>query len=225
MAQEIRDTRLIAFAILGYIFCFFGWQLPLILVVAYALAINKEPALGKQTLQALYLYIAYQLVIKVIGWVFTGFLWFADTISAYGFYRFLGDAHGVIVVLLGLALLLLVLLAILRLMKKQACHLPIVGHLADLTLGLATPKAKPAPAYQAPYTPPVAPAAPTQPAAPAAPTAPAAPAQPVAPAAPATPAAPAVPQTAAPSGLWTCSNCGHENKGKFCVSCGKPQNG
>lgn len=219
MAQEIRDTRLIAFAILGYIFCFFGWQLPLILVVAYALAINKEPALGKQTLQALYLYIAYQIVITVIGWIFSGFLWFADTISAYGFYTFLADARGVLITLIGLALLLLVLLAILRLMKKQACHLPIVGHLADLTLGLATEKTKPAPAYQAPYTPPATPAAPTQP---TQPTAPSAPTQPAAPAASA-PAQPAEAPTAS-SGTWTCSQCGQENKGKFCVSCGKPQN-
>jgi hypothetical protein len=42
MAQEIRDTRLIAFAILGYIFCFFAGSCRSFLVVAYALAINKE---------------------------------------------------------------------------------------------------------------------------------------------------------------------------------------
>lgn len=250
MTQEIKDSRLIAFAILGYIFCFFGWQLPLILVVAYALAIAKDNLLSKQSLQALYLYIAYTVLISVIGWVFAVFVWLATAARIYGLVSFLTAAEVTISTLIGVLLFVLVLLMILKLTRKTAPELPLLGRLADLTLGLAAPRAKPA------YTAPAASAAPPAQATAAAPPPP--PLQ-----NPSAQAPPSAQSTAAPQqryspppvpadqpqaeeqpddpvesisepspspepfsppekSTWTCS-CGRENKGKFCVSCGKPK--
>ena len=214
MTQAIKDSRLIAFSILGYIFSFFGWQLPLILVVAYALAIAKDNLLSKQALQALYLYIAYTIVLTVIGWGFTALSWFAgNVVRSYGFLSFLAGAQSVISILVGALLLALVLLAIFKLMKQDAPDLPILGRLAELTLGIAKPKQPKAYTSAAPSTPVQTAQTPSAPPAP-----PAAPPSHQTP--PAAPAAPA--KTESTTQTWTCS-CGRENKGNFCVSCGKPK--
>lgn len=226
MTQAIKDSRLIAFSILGYIFSFFGWQLPLILVVAYALAIAKDNLLSKQALQALYLYIAYTVVLTVIGWGFTALNWIAGSVfRSYGFLSFLAGAQSVISILVGVLLLVLVLLAIFKLMKQDAPDLPILGRLAELTLGIAKPKQPKAYAAAAQSSPAQSSQAqPTQapPSSPTSQTPPAAPPAPPAPPAPAAPPAQEPVKTETASQTWTCS-CGRENKGNFCVSCGKPK--
>ncbi len=219
MTQTIKDSRLIAFSILGFIFAFFGWQLPLILVIAYALAIAKDDVLSKQSLQALYLYIGYTIIITVAGWGFTALTWFFSLVRAFGFVSFLASAQSVIMFLLGALLLLMVLLAVFKLLKGDAPNLPLIGHLAELTLGIAKPKPKKS--YAAPAAQTQAPAASTPPPAPGTP--PSAPGSSKTPSEPEKsidepkPAQPATPQT-----TWTCS-CGRENKGNFCVACGKPK--
>ena len=247
MTQTVKDSRLIAFSILAYIFSFFSWQLPLILVVAYALAIAKDDVLSKQSLQALYLYIGYTIAVTAVGWGFTALTWFFSLVRAFGFVSFLASAQSVVMFLIGALLLLLVLIAILKLMKGEAPDLPLIGRLAELTLGIAKPKEKKS--YAAPAAQTASQSQTQQPPAQAAPpahthTQPSAQAEPPPaqkpPEAPSTPATPPPVQPTPPPAepeqpkeedkpaqpekprTWTCS-CGRENKGNFCVACGKPK--
>lgn len=207
MTLESKAISMTAFAILAYIFSFFGWQLALLLVVAFALGIARDAKMGKQTLQALYLYIAYTVVLTVLGWIFTALIWFAGVVRLYRVATFLAGAQGFLGTIIGILLLVLVLLAIFKLAKKEEPHLPVIGKLADLSLGLVTaPKEKPASAYAPPpqtYTPPP----------------PAAEPKPAAPPQAEQPAPPPPPPPAPEKNSWTCS-CGRENTGNFCVSCG-----
>lgn len=220
MTLESKALSFTAFAILAYIFSYFGWQLALLLVVAFALGIARDAKMGKQTLQALYLYIAYTVVQTIFGWIFSGLIWFASTVRLYGVASFLAGAQGFISSIVNILLLVLVLLAIFKLVRKEEPHLPVIGRLADLSLGLASPKKKEkpaaayAPAQQQPYSPP--PAATTAPAAPQSLPQAEQPQQQM-PAQQPAPPPPAAPK--ADSDSWTCS-CGKENTGNFCVACG-----
>ena len=208
MEQTRVKLSVVALAILAFVLSYFGHLELLFLLVAYAVIIDKSQPLTRMSLQALYLYVAYRVIRLVLGWIFGFFGWFFNLINAYGAVSGFATVQSYINTIISLAFFVACLLAVIQIISKKKCELPMLNTLADKTLGLVTPKAKPQPQYQQPVQPYQAPAAPVAPS--AAPDA--APAQPSS----AQPAAPAAPSA------WTCS-CGHENHGNFCMKCGSPR--
>lgn len=206
-----------ALAVLSFVLAYFGYVELLFLLIAYAVFLDKNQKLTKISFQALYLQLAYRVVLLVLGWIFGFVNWFFGLFDAYRAINFFGTTHGYIRTILSILIFVAYLLGVFQIIKKQDCNLPILSSLADKTLGIITPKApKAAPVYQQPapaasvpqYQPPQQPQqAPYQ----APPVAPA----PATPAAPTASAAPAADQPAS----WTCS-CGHDNTGNFCMKCG-----
>lgn len=223
MTKGKFGLNLAAIAILAFVLGFFELSIALVLLVGFAALAEKDEWLTRQTLQALFLYLGYKVVVVVVGWFFSllneVFSWF----SAIGVMNVFSDIHDVFSLILYILFLLLTILAIVNLLRKKDAGIPLASHLADYAMGII--KIKPVPQY----TPPAAPVypQPVQPAAPAAsyyqqPVQPAAPAPEAAPAAPVAPVAPIIPEApVAPPG-WTCS-CGRENNGNFCMSCGNPR--
>ena len=243
MTKSVLGLNLSAIAVLVFVLSYFAGIEVLVLILAYALLIEKDRWLNRQVFQAVYLKLAYLVAITVVGWVFDFLLWLFRYANAI--YAIQNFVH----FLLSVALILVILLAISRVIHGNEADLPFIGHFADLTLD-ATVKT---------------PAAPTAPAAPVTPVMPAAPAAPVTPAAPFAPPAPPVPpaqpvDTAVPDASmaevceddtvsaeffesepfdlsdtettvsttppadpdnWVCADCGRENFGKFCMGCGK----
>lgn len=229
MTKSVLGLNLSAVAVLAFILSFFAGIEVLVLLLAYALLIEKDRWLNKQVFQAVYLKLAYLIVITLVGWVFDFLQWiFRNAAALYSLENFIHF-------LVSVALILIILLAISRVIHSQDADLPFVGHFADFTLD-ATAKAAEK-------------ATPAQPTAPAAPFAP--PAQ-----TPATPPAQAagpeiaeaceddtvsaefvdtepfkfndeetVVSTAPPADPdhWVCADCSRENFGKFCMGCGKPR--
>lgn len=230
MTKGLFGLNLSAVAVLAFFLCYFTSIEALILVVAFALLIEKDRWLTKMTLQALFLRIAYSIVLTVIGWVF----WLFDFI--FGYIAFFSGLHNLIDFAIDIAFLLLAIFAAFQLLHQKDLNLPLIGRMADFTMDQAA-KMKPKPVPVAPVAPPVY-QQPVyqqpvyqQPVAPAAPVVAAAPVVPVVPAAPVVQAAPVVEavveEVPAPAvsadGNWICANCGRESFGKFCMSCGQPR--
>lgn len=238
MTKGKYGISLVAVAIVAFFLAFFGLLEALVLILAFALILEKDQWLSRQVFQAFYLRLAYVAAVTVIGWVFTAINALFGLFNAYRVISFFSGFHNVVNFLLQVGLFVLALIAVLRLAKGKDAGLPLISGLVDTTFGLIKPKAKPAPApappppapasaapYQAPYqqqsyTPPAPP--PQQPPAPAASAQPAVrePAVPAAPL-PITDEKPAAPAAKAPATeSWVCS-CGKENKGNFCAGCGQ----
>lgn len=202
MDQTRVKLSVTALAILAFVLAYFGYLELLFLLIAYAVFLDKSQPLAKMSFQALYLSVAYRVVMLVLGWIFRFFNWIFEMAEAYKALSGIGKVQGYINTVLSILVFVVYLLAIIQIISKKQCNLPLLGTLADKTLGIFTPKAAPQPnvGYQQPYQPPVQPYQP-----------PAAPPQAGPP-----PSAPAAPST------WKCS-CGHENAGNFCMKCGSPR--
>ena len=223
MTKGKFGLNLAAIAILTFVLGFFELSIALVLLVGFAALVEKDDWLTRQTLQGLFLFLGYKVVVVAVGWFFSllneVFSWFNAIVVMTVF----NDIHDVFKLIVFVLFLLLTIMAIVNLLRSKDAGIPLAGHLADYTMGII--KAKPVPQY----TPPAAPAypQPVQPAAPAAsyyqqPVQPVAPAPEAVPAQPVVPAAPIIPEApVAPPG-WTCS-CGRENNGNFCMSCGNPR--
>lgn len=280
MTKGKYGLSLAAVAILSFVLAFFGFVEVLVLVLGFALVLEKDKWLSRQVMQAFYLRLAYSILLTVIGWVFTAFSSLFSLVKVYGAAAALSSVQSVISFLLYIGLFVLGLMAVLQLAKGKEANLPIISGLVDKSFGIFKPKAQapvapqpvpaapvqqqtpPVPAPQAPApaqqgaaaTPPPAPvqAQEAAPAAPPAPVTPPAPVQETAPPAPpvpvqeepptqplpvqeAPPPAPPAeksqtppaqpappPQAPVAADGWTCS-CGRDNKGNFCMSCGKPR--
>jgi hypothetical protein len=144
---------LTALAILAFVLCFFDLTVVLVLLVAYAFLIEKDEWLTRQSFQALYLNIAYITALTVVGWIFSFFITILNWAKAYGASAVLGEAESFIKFLLGIALFVCALLAVLRILKDKDARLPVLGKLADYTMGIIEKPAAPpqaAPSFQAP---------------------------------------------------------------------------
>lgn len=230
MTQGKYGLNLLALALLAFVLSFFGYVEVLVLLLAYAVLAEKDHALTHGTLQALYLRLTYDIARTLIGWLIGLFVKFFDLFSANtvvnAFYRIENVLNG----LLYAALLVAFVLAIIQLLKNKACKLPLLSHLADLTMGLVKQKTPAPAAYATPapaaYSPPPVPPAVSVPPAYATP----APAASVVRSAPIVQAQPdrTVQETSLPQSesagttAWICS-CGQENTGKFCMKCGQPR--
>jgi len=229
MTKSVLGLNLSAIAVFTFILSYFAGVEVLVLLLAYALLIERDRWLNKQVFQAIYLKLAYLVAITVISWAFDFLQWIfrnaGFTYTIENFVRFL----------LSVALILVILLAISRVIHGKDADLPFVGHFADLTLD-ATAKA-----------PEAAPAAPVAPVVPAAPAAPAAPAdtksavseEPIAevceddtvsaefiesePFELSDSESTVSSKPPADPDHWICSDCGRENFGRFCMGCGKPR--
>ncbi|MDD2374758.1 MAG: hypothetical protein PHD23_05335 [Eubacteriales bacterium] len=232
MDQTRVNLSTTAMGILAFVLAYFGYVELLFLLIAYAVFLDKNQKLAKISFQALYLQLAYRTVLLVLSWVFGFFSWFFNLIDAYGAMGTFASLHGYIRTLLGVLIFVAYLLGVLQIMRGKDCNLPILGMLADKTLGIITKKSQPAPAQPAAYAgTPVQPQQPhfqpqaQNPVQPAPAQQPhvhnTAPQAPVAKPEGVVPPAPAAAPSAA-SGSWNCS-CGHENTGNFCVKCGNPR--
>jgi len=233
---NLAAVAILAF-VLGVFGFFFSTLVPMILIFAFALLLEKNHWFIRQTLQAFYLQIVYNLAVTVFGWVFSLLNSFFGLFEAIRVQTVLIKINDVIDALLYIALLVLTILAIIKLLKHQDASVPLVSNLVDYTMDLVE---KPKPATAAPAAPavPFAPAAPFAPFAPPAPAADeiagvAEPAPEIADAPDSIPETPFVPLTpasaptqapAAVSGPWICA-CGRHNTGNFCIGCGgrRPQ--
>ncbi|MDN5315826.1 MAG: hypothetical protein PWP10_4578 [Clostridiales bacterium] len=206
MDQTRVNLSTTAMGILAFVLAYFGYVELLFLLIAYAVFLDKNQKLAKISFQALYLQLAYRTVLLVLGWVFGFFNWFFNLIDAYGVVGAFASIHDYIRTLLGILIFVAYLLGVLQIMKGKDCNLPILGTLADKTLGIITKKSQTTPAQPAAYA-----GAPVQPQQPQFQPQAQNPVQPTPAAAP-----------SAASGSWICS-CGHENTGNFCVKCGNPR--
>lgn len=205
-----------ALAILSFVLAFFGHVQLLFLLIAYAVFLDKNQKLTRMSFQALYLRLAYEAVLLVIGWVFEFILWLFRLADIVNGYTAMSNTHMYINNTLRVLVFVAYLIGIIQIINKGDCKLPVLSDLADKTLGIfvkKTPMA--APVYQQappqPYQPPQQPQ-----------QAPYQPPQPIQHSQPphnAAPVAPAPGQTAGKPASWTCS-CGHENTGNFCMKCG-----
>jgi hypothetical protein len=154
MAKGKFGISLTALAILAFVMCFFDLTVVLVLLVAYAFLIEKDEWLTRQAFQALYLNIAYIAAITVVGWVFSFLITILNWVKAYGASAVLSEADNFIKFLLGIALFVCALLAVLRLLKDKNASLPVLGKLTDYTMGIiekqAAPPPQAAPAFQTP---------------------------------------------------------------------------
>ena len=185
MTKGHLGLNLAAVAVLGFVLAFFGFLEALILLVAYALLIEKDVWLTRQTLQALYLKLVYQAALTVIGWAFLLLEKLFGLFKATRIVAALANINNFIDTILYICLFLLCALAVIRLIKEHDADIPLAGNLAGFTLDKVSALNPDAPA--------AAPATPAAPAAPATPVAPTAPPAPVASA-----AAPAVSPFAPP---------------------------
>ncbi|MGI6334069.1 MAG: hypothetical protein ACOX1A_05570 [Saccharofermentanales bacterium] len=189
MTKSIFGLKLSAIAILIFVICFFGSIEVLILLGAFALLLEKNRWLTKQAFQALYLKLGYIIALRAVGWVFDFFRFL------FGRTGFLATTQDIINFLLGLAFLLLVILAVLRLLREEDADVPFFANLADYTMNIVREKA-------APVVPKPVPPAPAK-----------------VPPPPIAPVAPVKPATADSTDSWICA-CGRTNTGRFCMSCG-----
>lgn len=189
MTKSIFGLKLSAIAILIFVICFFGSTEVLILLGAFALLLEKNRWLTKQAFQALYLKLSYIIALRAVGWVFDFFRFL------FGRTGFLATTQDIINFLLGLAFLLLVLLAILRLHREEDADLPLFANLADYTLNIVREKVAPVVSKPVPPAPTTAPPPPT------------------------VPVVPVMPTATDSTDNWICT-CGRTNTGRFCMSCG-----
>ncbi|HAL73727.1 MAG TPA: hypothetical protein DCM45_01385 [Clostridiales bacterium] len=218
MTKSVLGLNLSAVAVLIFILSYFAGIEVLVLLLAYALLIEKDRWLNKQVFQAVYLKLAYLIVITVVGWVFDFLQWlFRNAAAIYSVENFIHF-------LISLALILIILLAISRVIHSQDADLPFVGHFADFTLDETVKAAE--------KTTPAAPATPFVPAAPAAEPDIAEACEDDTVSAEFVDTEPykfseeeTVVSTAPPidPDHWFCVECGRENFGKFCMGCGKPR--
>ncbi|MGE4283606.1 MAG: hypothetical protein AB7G87_07750 [Clostridia bacterium] len=196
MTKGKYGLNVAAVAILAFIMGFFGFVESLILVVAFSVIAEKDDWLTRQTLQALFLRLAYGIAIILLGWVFTGFQGILRTFKAYDAIKAMADIQIFLNGVLYVALFVFALLAMLKLIKGQDAKVPFICGLVDRTMGAVAAKFIPTPRpVQTPIPAPVPAPTPVY----------AAPSEPV-----------------ASPGEWVCS-CGRENTGKFCMICGNPR--
>ncbi|HOV68829.1 MAG TPA: hypothetical protein PLZ84_00730 [Clostridia bacterium] len=140
---------LAAVGALSFVLCFLGVIEALILVLAYCVIVEKDQYLIKQSLQALYLLIAYNLIITAIGWIFSFFIWLFKLVSAYEVVESIMNINSFVDGVIYVGLFVLSLLAVINILRGRDAGVPLINTLADATMGKVIPKAPPCSAYPA----------------------------------------------------------------------------
>ena len=195
------------YVVLALAFAILGWTVPLVLVAAVAIFIEKDEWAGEQTLAVTFLALLESGVAYAIR-LSLGFLRdilhiFSYDTAAYSIGTVIGHAVTVLITLVNIAIVLVLLIAIFSVSKGQAANLPIVSGWAKKAYGKIVAVAPPAPVYQQHPQQPAYPQQPQQygyqqapqPMAQQQPVAPPAPAYPQQPPVPPTPPVPPVPPT------------------------------
>lgn len=113
------------FAVLGFVFAFTGWTIPLVLLVGYAVLLEKDEWLGVQTLEALML----GLTLDVCGEILS----ISRGIITFGVYA---SATYFIYALLQLVVAIFMLVGILNVAKRRDAGLPIFEKWAKGAYGI-----------------------------------------------------------------------------------------
>jgi uncharacterized membrane protein len=153
MLKGKLGITLSAVAALSFVLAYFGYMDVLVLVVAYALIVEGSNWLTKQTLQALYVSIALNIINQVLGWIFGGAIKFFNFINFNGAVGFVSGFQTVCDGIVTLAFLALCIYAIFKVIKDKDVNLPLIGKLADASLGIIKPKTAQQPQYAAPVQP------------------------------------------------------------------------
>ena len=154
MLKGKLGITLSAVAVLSFVLAFLGNVPILVLVVGYALIVEGNNWLTKQTLQALYLGLTYVIVNTILGGFFGATNYFFGKLNIRILSDSIGNIQFVCDKIITLGLLALCIIAIIKLLKDQDANLPILGNLADKSLGIIKVKVAPQPQQQ--YTQPQA---------------------------------------------------------------------
>lgn len=143
MLKGKLGITLSAVAILSFVLAFLGYVQILVLVVGYALIVEGNNWLTKQTLQALYLGLAYVIVNTILGGFFGAISYFFGKLNIEILLDGIGKIQVICDGIVTLGVLVLCVIAIIKLLKDQDANLPIFGNLADKSLGIIKVKAAP----------------------------------------------------------------------------------
>lgn len=153
MSKGKYGIALPAVAVLAFVLAYFGsWQ-SIILLIAFAVLLEKEEFLGKQTVAALVLSLLVFIVEFVIGKLFGVWRFCAEKIAdlADKFYIYNPRVENVILWIVGVLSLVFTIIGIIQVAKRKEVKLPIVTSVTNWAFGIVVPK----PVYQQQYQQPV----------------------------------------------------------------------
>lgn len=140
MSKGKHGITLSAIAVIAFILSFLGFTEILVLVVGYALIVESDNWLTKQTLQALYLRFAVIVVSTLFTWFFSAVTSFFNWINIGVVVNIISTVQMLSYGVLNLLIFTLCVFAILKVIKNNDANLPIFALLADKSLGVIETK-------------------------------------------------------------------------------------
>lgn len=134
MSKGKLGLTLSSIAVIAFILSFFGFTEILVLVTGYALIVEADNWLTKQTLQALYLRFAVITISTLFSWIFSSIISFFSWINTGFAVKIFSTVQLLFNGGLNILVLALCLLAIFKVMKNNDANLPIFSQLASKSL-------------------------------------------------------------------------------------------
>ena len=135
--MDVKSLKLssIAIGVLSFVLIFFGFIEGTLLVLGFSILIQRDPWLTKQVLEALYLRIVYLLGIMIVDWLFKGLLFILNLADAYKAMDAVLKIQAFFEGLFYIALLVVVVMAVMKILKGKDAGIPIISSFAAKTLG------------------------------------------------------------------------------------------
>ncbi|MDF2821754.1 MAG: hypothetical protein K0R15_2195 [Clostridiales bacterium] len=180
-----------AIAVLAFVLAFLGYWEMTLLLIGYAVVLEKDEWLGRQTMSALILSLLIYCIEFVVRRIFTAWEYCAIKIASWSdkFYMYNAKTENTILWIIGILFFVLFIISLIQVARHKDAKIPVVYGLTNWAFGFVVQKS-----YQQPvmYQQPVQ-----------------------------QPAYQPVPQPVVPQQTTsTCPKCGATVNGKFCGICG-----
>jgi len=136
MSKGKHGITLPAIAVIAFILSFFGLTEILVLVTGYALIVESDNWLTKQTLQALYLRFTVMAISILLTGCFSFIINFFNSIDANVVAKVFSTIQSLCFGVLNIVTFALCVYAIAKVIKNNDAKLPIFSQLADKSLGV-----------------------------------------------------------------------------------------
>lgn len=141
MDKSKSGIKLLAFALAGYVFCYFGQYQVLILLLGFALLFEKNEWLTYQLLQAVILRLSYDVIGGAWSFIYNRLY---DTFTLfeakYDAMKSLSDTNNIITDIIFYAFLVLLIIGVVKLLKKKKYRIPFISSITDAALEFSLKK-------------------------------------------------------------------------------------
>ncbi len=129
-SKSKSGIKLITFALIGYIFCYFGYYQFLLLLLGYVVLVEKNNWLIYQLTQALILRLSYDVIRSIWNFIHQSLHKFFNYLEVkYETMSSLSSFNDTVIDLLLYAFLILLIIGIIRLLISKEVKIPFISNL------------------------------------------------------------------------------------------------